>query len=127
VYWGGDLEIRLSDGPEIQNIEMADISGVGARFFIPRVYVRGRYLLSDRRPSRMVLRIDIPAGPLEMEVAPRWYRWSVEANAFEMAVAFTRIQPDQERRLEGLLAGLRKQAAGGSGSLLTRTFPLLFI
>lgn len=125
VFWGGDLEVRFSDRVETQAVEMRDVSGVGARFFVPRVYVHGRYLLSDQRPFRMLLRIEIPEGPLEMEVSPRWYRWSVEAGAFEIAVAFRQMDPDQEQRLEGLLAGLRRQANGPSGPLLTRSIFLL--
>lgn len=115
VDWDGTLEVRFPDVWEEQPVRLADLSSLGCRFFVPRVFCRGRYLFTEHRAACLVIQIQVPDTPdtpdttLEGRIAVRWYRWSVERAAFEMAVEFDRLPPETRNRLNALLDGLRKQ------------------
>lgn len=129
VQWEGSLVIEFPDIREIQPARVRDFSAQGVRFFMPRVYFRGRYLLTGRRPGRLLLRMNVPDAspdsPLVQRISVRWYRWSVTENAFEIAAQFIEVPPAAQSRLDGLTDRLRRQSEIPAGSLFHRILVLM--
>jgi hypothetical protein len=131
VDWRGALIVDSADLREIQPVRIADLSASGARFFIPRVYFRGRYLLSERRAARLMLRMELPERPDEdasswvQQISVRWYRWSVADKAFEIAVEFIDLSLASQKLLDALVAGLKEKKSLPPGSVLYRILLLL--
>jgi hypothetical protein len=128
VQWDGSLAVEFPDLRETQPVRVKDFSALGVRFFMPRVYFRGRYLLSGLRPGRLLLRMNVPDAspdsPLVQRISVRWYRWSVPENAFEIAAQFIEVPPAVQRRLDALSDRLRRQRELPAGSLFHRILVL---
>jgi hypothetical protein len=112
VDWDGVLEVRFPDLREEQTVKLADLSSLGARFFVPRVYFRGRYLFSETRTARRMLRVFGPGASFESPISVRWYCWSVDRAAFETAVEFVRVRPESRKHLDRILSELRRRDGG---------------
>ncbi|MFP4033612.1 MAG: hypothetical protein ACLFRG_10260 [Desulfococcaceae bacterium] len=131
VNWSGALIVDSADLREIQPVRIADLSASGARFLIPRVYFRGRYLLSERRAARLMLRMELPETPhgdassWVQRISVRWYRWSVSEKAFEIAVEFIDLSHASRKLLDALIQGLKKKKSLPPGSVFHRIFLLL--
>lgn len=129
--WSGALIVDSADLREIQPVRIADLSASGARFLIPRVYFRGRYLLSERRAARLMLRMELPERPdgdvssWVQRISVRWYRWSVADKAFEIAVEFIDLSVASRKLLDALVQGLKEKKSPTPGSVFFQILLLL--